>query len=64
MKIVPERYAKSYLEGGLKPNTAYHFAVFEYNGTGATTEYLTSTFLTGNAFAGCNILNGRLSNQP
>jgi hypothetical protein len=33
---------------GLQPNTTYHFAVFEYNGTGSATEYHT-TAATGNA---------------
>ena len=32
----------------LTPGTTYHFAVFEYNGSGASTSYLTSSFLTGN----------------
>jgi hypothetical protein len=31
----------------LLPNTVYHFAVFEYDGTGAGTAYLTSSFLIG-----------------
>lgn len=35
---------------GLTPGTQYFFAFFEYNGSGSTTEYLTSNFLTGNAF--------------
>ncbi len=34
---------------GLSPATQYYFAVFEYNGTGAGTEYLTSSYLTANA---------------
>ena len=32
----------------LQANTTYHFRVFEYNGSGAGTAYLTSSFLTGN----------------
>ncbi|MFL6208782.1 MAG: DNA/RNA non-specific endonuclease [Pyrinomonadaceae bacterium] len=32
----------------LAPSTTYHFAVFEYNGTGASTDYLTSAFANGN----------------
>ena len=28
---------------GLQPNTAYHFRIFEYNGTGSQTMYLNST---------------------
>jgi len=31
----------------LSPNTTYHFAVFEYDGTGTNTAYLTSSFLAG-----------------
>lgn len=34
---------------GLSPATQYYFAVFEYNGTGASAEYLTATYLTANA---------------
>jgi hypothetical protein len=33
---------------GLEPGKNYHFAVFEYTGTGATIAYLTSLFGTGN----------------
>lgn len=32
---------------GLVPNTTYHIAIFEYNGTGTNTYYLTSSFLAG-----------------
>ena len=32
---------------GLTPNTEYHFAVFEYNGSGFGTQYLTQSFLNG-----------------
>ncbi|MGM0946597.1 MAG: HYR domain-containing protein, partial [Bacteroidota bacterium] len=32
---------------GLDPNSTYHFAVFEYNGTGSGTFYLTDPYLTG-----------------
>lgn len=31
----------------LLPNTVYHFAVFEYDGSGANTRYLTSSFASG-----------------
>lgn len=40
----------SFFLTNLTPATQYFFAVFEYNGSGATTEYLTANFLTGNAF--------------
>lgn len=33
----------------LQPATVYHFAVFEYNGSGFTARYLTSSFLAHNA---------------
>jgi hypothetical protein len=32
---------------GLEPGSTYHFAVFEYNGTGSETFYLTDPYLTG-----------------
>lgn len=31
---------------GLLPSTAYHFAVFEYNGSGSEIKYMTSAFLS------------------
>jgi hypothetical protein len=34
---------------GLSSNTVYYFAVYEYNGSGTLTNYLTSSFATGNA---------------
>ncbi len=40
----------SFFLTGLTPATQYFFAIFEYNGTGAGIEYLTSSFLSGNAF--------------
>jgi hypothetical protein len=32
---------------GLLPNSTYHIALFEFNGSGFTTEYLTAAFLSG-----------------
>ncbi len=32
---------------GLNPASSYHMAVFEYNGTGTATAYLTSSYLSG-----------------
>ena len=32
---------------GLQPSTRYYFAVFEYDGTGSGTRYLTSSYLNG-----------------
>lgn len=43
-------YNSSYPEAditNLLPNTVYHFAIFEYDGSGANTRYLTSAFVTG-----------------
>ncbi|MDH5602722.1 MAG: T9SS type A sorting domain-containing protein, partial [Cyclobacteriaceae bacterium] len=37
----------SFDETGLKVNTAYHYAVFAYNGTGSTTNYLLTSPLIG-----------------
>lgn len=33
---------------GLSPNTTYYFAIYEYNGSGSATKYLTSSYLSGN----------------
>jgi hypothetical protein len=33
----------------LQPGTVYHIAIFEFNGTGANTRYLTSTFLSASS---------------
>lgn len=46
--IVYDHFSSSFYLTGLSPATQYFFAIFEYNGTGTATEYLTSTFLTGN----------------
>ncbi|MBC7949016.1 MAG: hypothetical protein H7Y42_14115, partial [Chitinophagaceae bacterium] len=40
--------ASSFVDvSGLQPATTYHFRVYEYNGTGVNTAYLTSTFASG-----------------
>ena len=46
--VVYDNAFTSFYLTGLAPGTTYYFAVFEYNGTGVNTEYLTSSFLTGN----------------
>ncbi|WP_290797315.1 fibronectin type III domain-containing protein [Flavihumibacter sp. UBA7668] len=46
--IVYDGTSNSVQVEGLEPGKSYHFAVFEYTGTGATIAYLTSTFGTGN----------------
>ncbi|MCX6154780.1 MAG: fibronectin type III domain-containing protein [Candidatus Kapabacteria bacterium] len=35
---------------GLKPYTRYYFAIYDFNGSDYTTNYLTSTFVTGNRY--------------
>ncbi|NML21154.1 T9SS type A sorting domain-containing protein [Pseudoflavitalea sp. G-6-1-2] len=37
----------SLVVSNLEPNTVYHYAVFEFDGTGTNTYYLTSSYLTG-----------------
>lgn len=46
--VVYDNAFTSFFLTGLLPATRYFFAIFEYNGTGATSEYLTSSFLSGN----------------
>ncbi len=48
--VVYDNAFTSFFLTNLQPGTQYFFAIFEYNGTGAATEYLTSSFLAGNAF--------------
>ena len=45
--VVSNSNAVAITVSGLAPNTIYYVAVFEYNGSGATSEYLTSDFLSG-----------------
>jgi hypothetical protein len=47
--VIYDNAFTSFFLTGLTPATQYFFAVFEYNGSGSATEYLTSSFLTGNA---------------
>lgn len=52
-QVLPGQYViynsafTSFFLTGLTPGTQYFFAFFEYNGTGASTEYLSTNFLTG-----------------
>ncbi len=48
--VVYDNAFTSFFLTGLSPATQYFFAIYEYNGTGAVIEYLTSSFLSGNAF--------------
>lgn len=47
--IIYDNAFTSFFLTNLSPATQYFFAVFEYNGSGAATEYLTSSFATGSA---------------
>lgn len=52
---------------GLQPNTAYHVAVYDYNGSGGTESYLTTSPATGNrttlnAPVGWQIYNTNVTN--
>ncbi len=47
--VVYDNAFTSFFVTNLSPATQYFFAVFEYNGTGATSEYLVSNFLTGSS---------------
>lgn len=47
--VIYDNAFTSFFVTGLNAATQYYFAVFEYNGTGASTEYLTSSFLSGSA---------------
>lgn len=46
--IVYDHFSTSFYLVGLSPATQYFFRIYEYNGTGATTEYLTGQYLSGN----------------
>ena len=45
--IVYDHFSSSFFLTGLTPATQYFFRIYEYNGTGSATEYLTSSFLSG-----------------
>jgi hypothetical protein len=45
--IVYDHFSTSFYLTGLSPATTYYFRVFDYNGTGTSTEYLTSSYLSG-----------------
>jgi hypothetical protein len=47
--VVYDNAFTSFFLTNLSPATQYFFAIFEYNGSGASTEYLTSSFLSGSA---------------
>lgn len=47
--VVYDHVFTSFYLNNLKPSTRYYFAFFEYNGTGAAIQYLTTNPLTGNA---------------
>lgn len=45
--IVYDHFSTSFFLVGLSPATQYFIRIYEYNGTGASTEYLTASFLSG-----------------
>ena len=45
--VVSNSGFSSLVVSNLEPNTIYYYAVFEFDGTGTNTYYLTSTYLTG-----------------
>lgn len=47
--VIYDNAFTSFFLTGLTPATKYYFAFFEYNGTGASIEYLTSSFLVDSA---------------
>jgi hypothetical protein len=47
--VIYDNAFSSFYVTGLSPATQYFFKIVEYNGTGATAEYLNSSFLTGSA---------------
>jgi hypothetical protein len=48
--IVYDHASFSFWLTGLQPATQYFFRMFEYNGSGNTTEYLTSSYLSGSGW--------------
>ncbi len=49
---------------GLSPNTVYHYAVFEYNGSSSQINYLTSSVLTGSKKTTLNGISPTAVNNP
>ncbi|HFA47548.1 MAG TPA: T9SS type A sorting domain-containing protein [Bacteroidetes bacterium] len=47
--VIYDGTGSSVLATGLVHSSTYHIAIFEYDGTGSSTQYLTSSFLAGNA---------------
>lgn len=45
--IVHDQANTFFVVSNLLPNTTYYFRIYEYNGTGASTEYLTTSFAIG-----------------
>jgi hypothetical protein len=48
--VIFDHFSSSFFVTGLTPGTQYFFKIFEYNGTGAAIEYLTSSYLSANGF--------------
>ncbi len=48
--IVYDHFSFSFWLTGLQPSTQYFIRMFEYNGSGTTTEYLTASYLSGSGW--------------
>lgn len=48
--VVYDHFSSSYFLNNLQPSTHYYFRMYEYNGSGNTTEYLTTTYLSGDGW--------------
>jgi hypothetical protein len=48
--VIYDHFSSSFFVTGLTAATQYFFRIFEYNGTGAAIEYLTSAYLSANGF--------------
>ncbi|HEV7779768.1 MAG TPA: T9SS type A sorting domain-containing protein [Chitinophagaceae bacterium] len=46
--VVSDDNGQSLILNGLQPATIYYFRIYEYDGSGATTQYLTSSFASAN----------------
>lgn len=47
--VIYDHFSTSFYLTNLSPATQYYFRIYDFNGTGANTEYLTSAYLSGNA---------------
>lgn len=47
--VISNNYTTSFTVSNLEPNSTYYYSVFEFDGTGTNTYYLTSTYLQGSS---------------